>query len=327
MDEIENNLYYFDTFHFPRTGPPMSASSNKAPAREVPQFALYGEHAPIDNAEFVHIELIETRSRIHDWHIDSHTHRGLFQVLFLMAGQVRAEVDGLVHECEGPTVITIHPSLVHGFEFSREAQGYVLTIDENLVFSVADSHTDMFSSLFVQPLVLSLGALPEVQERLEALLKNLIAESSWPRYGHAVMLEWLTRSALLLLVRVHAEHRFADQSGRTEFELFSRFRALVEAHFKEQWQVGQYASQLHVTPTRLNRLCIRLSGQSAFDMTQDRLMLEARRKLTYVPLGIASIAYELGFQDPAYFSRLFKKHAGMTPKEFRQHTLPAADGR
>ncbi|GAC1328826.1 MAG: hypothetical protein NVS3B11_09160 [Collimonas sp.] len=51
-------------------------------------------------------------------------------------------------------------------------------------------------------------------------------------------------------------------------------------------------------------------------------MLKACRKLTYVP---ASIAYELGFQDPAYFSRLFKKRMGVTPKEFRRHPAEAAE--
>jgi hypothetical protein len=71
---------------------------------------------------------------------------------------------------------------------------------------------------------------------------------------------------------------------------------------------------------RLNRLCLKIAGKSAFEMTQDRLMLEACRKLTYVPAGVASIAYELGFQDPAYFSRLFKKLVGMTPKEYRLRT-------
>ena len=131
------------------------------------------------------------------------------------------------------------------------------------------------------------------------------------------MLEWLARAALLLLVRVQADHRFADQSGRGDFELFSRFRAEVERHFKEQWQVGQYADLLKASPVRLNRLCLKLSGKSAFDIAQDRLMLEACRKLTYVPASVASIAYELGFQDPAYFSRLFKKRVGATPKAFR----------
>ncbi|WP_426173948.1 helix-turn-helix domain-containing protein [Massilia sp. TWR1-2-2] len=288
-----------------------------APPPEVPQFALYGEAARAENAEFVHIELIETRSRLHDWHISNHTHRGLFQVLFLYAGHVRASVDGALWERDGPTAITIHPSVVHGFAFSQEAQGYVLTLDEQVVFAAGGSEGDIFSALFVQPLAIDLAPAPQARERIEGLLKNLIAEASWPHYGHTLMLEWLARSALLLLLRAHAEHRFAGQSGHGEFELFTRFRAEVERNFRQQWQVGQYADALGVTPTRLNRLCLKLAGKSAFDIGQDRLMLEACRKLTYAPSPIASVAYQLGFQDPAYFSRLFKKRVGVTPKQFR----------
>ncbi|MQR00722.1 helix-turn-helix domain-containing protein [Glaciimonas soli] len=296
---------------------------SKLASADIPQFALYGEQTRAENAEFVHIELIETRSRLYNWHIANHTHPGLFQVLFLFGGQVRANVNNVVWECNGPVAITVHPSVAHSFDFSQEAQGYVLTVDQNVIFAVAGSHADLYSSLFVQPLAIALAELPEVHSRLESLLKNLLAEASWPQYGHTLMLEWLARSALLLLVRVHAEHRLADQSGRNDFELFSRFRAEVERHFKDQWQVSQYADVLRVTPTRLNRLCLKLSGKSAFDITQDRLMLEACRKLTYVPTSIASIAYELGFQDPAYFSRLFKKRMGVTPKEFRRHPAEA----
>jgi len=136
---------------------------------EIPQFALYGENTPIDNAEFVHIELIETRSRLHDWHIGPHTHRGLFQVLFLMAGHVSAQVENMLWECDGPTVITIHPSVVHAFDFSEEAQGYVLTMDQNVVLSV-----DLFAPLFLRPQALRLHENPVLQERLAALLHQLM---------------------------------------------------------------------------------------------------------------------------------------------------------
>ncbi|HJU99159.1 MAG TPA: helix-turn-helix domain-containing protein, partial [Burkholderiaceae bacterium] len=217
-----------------------------------------------------------------------------------------------------PVAITIHPSVAHGFDFSPQAHGYVLTVDQNVVFSAADNRANLFSSLFVAPLAIELAGQPDMQARIEQLLQHLIAEAAWPEYGHTLMLEWLARSALLLLVRAHAERRMSDQSGRADFELFSRFRDEVERRFKEQWQLSQYADALHVTPSRLNRLCLKLAGKSAFDITQDRLMLEACRKLTYLPASIASIAYELGFQDPAYFSRLFRKRMGLSPKEFRR---------
>jgi AraC family transcriptional activator of pobA len=297
----------------------------KAIEREVPQFALYGENTAPENAEFVHIELIETRSRLHDWHIQSHTHRGLFQILFLLGGHVRAEIDSGLWECEGPVALTIHPSVVHGFDFSKEAQGFVLTVDQSLLFGdKLGVDAALFSTIFVEPLAIALTAVDESRQRIETLLKQLMTESSWPRAGHTLMLEWLARSVLLLLVRLHSDHRSADRTGRHDFELFSRFRVLVEEHYKEQWQVGRFAQQLRVTESRLNRLCVRLTGKSAFDMMQHRLMLEARRKLTYVPSAVASIAYELGFQDPAYFSRTFKRHTGLTPKEFRQQTRSEA---
>lgn len=294
------------------------------PQADIPQFALYGEHQKAEGAELVHIELIQTRSRQHDWHIARHTHRGLFQVLFLLAGEVRAEVGDAVWQLTGPAALTIHPSLVHGFDFSEEAQGYVLTMDEHVVYSASVPHGDLFATLFLKPQPITLQALPELRARTVALLEHLLSEAAWPQYGHTFMLEWLACSVLVLLARAQAEHSIADRTDPGDFELFSRFRTEVEQHYKEQWQVGQYAEALRIAPVRLNRLCVKLAGRTAFDIAQDRLMLEACRKLTYAPSGIASICYELGFQDPAYFSRLFKKRIGVTPKEFREQAASKA---
>lgn len=287
------------------------------PSSDIPRFALYGEATRADGAESVHIELIETRSRLHDWHIGAHVHQGLFQVLFILSGEVRALVGDVLWECRGPVAITIHPSLAHGFDFSTEAQGYVLTLDQQVLFSTGRDHGDLFAPLFVAPLAIDLLAAQATRVRLAALLEQLLAEVAWPQQGHELILEWLARAVLLLLVRAQAEGDLADRARRGDFTLYSRFRALVEQRYKEQWRVDQYAGGLRVTATRLNRLCLRIAGQSAFEIAQERLMLEACRQLTYLPSSIATVAYELGFQDPAYFSRLFKKRFGVTPSDYR----------
>jgi AraC family transcriptional activator of pobA len=214
--------------------------------------------------------------------------------------------------------LTIHPSLVHGFDFSPEAHGYVLTVDQNVLFAAAGHQGDLFASLFVEPLAIDLLPRRNARAHRGAAAATCSTEAAWPQ-------PWPHPDAGMAGAQRPAAA--GAGAGRTALRRPvgpQRLRAVQPlprrggARYKEQWQVGQYAEALRVTPTRLNRLCLKLSGKSAFDMTQDRLMLEACRKLTYVPAGMASIAYELGFQDPAYFSRLFKKRIGVTPKEFRR---------
>jgi AraC family transcriptional activator of pobA len=89
-------------------------------------------------------------------------------------------------------------------------------------------------------------------------------------------------------------------------------------HYLQHWSVERYARRLSLSSTSLNRLCQSLASATAFDVIQQRLALEARRRLVYVPDSIAAIAVQLGFKDPAYFSRFFRKHSGVSPSEFRR---------
>ena len=81
--------------------------------------------------------------------------------------------------------------------------------------------------------------------------------------------------------------------------------------------MSQYAIALSVSPTHLSRLTRAANGVSALRMIEARMMREARRNLAYTNLSISTIAYTLGFADPAYFSRVFSRDAGVSPKAFR----------
>ncbi|HEY9839686.1 MAG TPA: helix-turn-helix domain-containing protein, partial [Candidatus Obscuribacterales bacterium] len=102
-----------------------------------------------------------------------------------------------------------------------------------------------------------------------------------------------------------------------ESEIWPRFRQLLESQFRRWHQVSNYADALAVTPGHLNELVRQASGRSAKRVIQERLMLEARRAAWFSQDSLKQIAYDLGFEDPAYFSRLFRRCSGQNFTDFR----------
>ena len=102
----------------------------------------------------------------------------------------------------------------------------------------------------------------------------------------------------------------------TNLSKFIEFKLMVETHLTEQPSVNAIAEKLALTTNSLYRIVKEYSGVSPKDFFTNRLMIEAQRKLLYSPLSVKELAYELGFNDPDYFSRFFKKCTGKSVSEF-----------
>lgn len=96
-----------------------------------------------------------------------------------------------------------------------------------------------------------------------------------------------------------------------------RYQELVERHFRQVQRTAGYAQKLSITPGHLTALCTTHLGRSAKRLLQERIALEARRILLYTDRTAEAIAHELGFADPSYFGRFFKRVSGMSPQRFR----------
>jgi AraC-like DNA-binding protein len=95
------------------------------------------------------------------------------------------------------------------------------------------------------------------------------------------------------------------------------FQKLIDKHFNQNKSVSFYAGELNITPNYLNMLCKKQFGRSAGEMITSRLILEAKRLLYHTDSDISQIAFDLGYEDPSYFTRTFKKVEKRTPTEFR----------
>jgi AraC family transcriptional activator of pobA len=98
----------------------------------------------------------------------------------------------------------------------------------------------------------------------------------------------------------------------------AEFVGLAEAHCRDRWRLTDYARALHVSAGHLRATCVRVTGAPPVRLIHERLIRAAKRRLIGSSLPIGAIALELGFEDAAYFSRLFHAKCGMPPQQYRE---------
>jgi AraC family transcriptional activator of pobA len=273
----------------------------------IQSYSLFGEstHLP----DVLHCETIADRSVLHDWELAPHRHLRLHQILLVNAGGGTATLDGKTHTLTKGSLVNVPPGHVHSFRFHKDTQGWVTTLADELMdellVGVGTRRTELDqacvlpSDSFITQTVQQIWFEFSSQEKARALVLRGLS---------GVVLGWVARRLALPAL---------SQAKLTETVLVQRFKDLIEKNFTAHWSVSQYASELAISPTHLSRLTRAANGHSALRMIEARLMREARRNLAYTNLSISTIAYTLGFSDPAYFSRVFTRDAGISPKTFR----------
>ncbi|MBW6393296.1 MULTISPECIES: helix-turn-helix domain-containing protein [Halomonadaceae] len=290
----------------------------------VPVFKLYGETRHWPTPDLLHCESIPERSRLHDWHIRPHRHADLVHVLHIANGRVELELEGTQHTLHGPLVIVVPAMTIHGFRFSQDIQGHIVTLAQPLAEQLGQRLEEQASVL--RHADYHLLEQPRKAQRLAALVEQIDAEYRQPAPGRDRMLESQVQALVIELSRQAESHAPSGLRQRDRgHERLASFQALIEAQYRQQPSIERFAEQLGMSSAHLNTLCRRLADRSALQLLHERLLLEAKRQLTYTNMTISQIADSLGFSEPAYFTRFFKRNTGLSPRDFRvrQHAAEA----
>lgn len=271
-------------------------------------YNLFGEAG--DLPDVVHCETIASRSVLHDWTLAVHRHARLHQVLLIERGGGEATLDGRVVPLKPMQIVNVPVGHVHGFRFVPGTQGWVLTIAAEILDEALLAAEGLRG-------VLSRSAVVRGTPQVRATMKQIFAEHAARDFGRAHVLRALSAAMIGLVARALTSE--SGSSGNSESNLFRRFEALLEQHHLERWTVADYANTLAITPTHLNRVTRAATGDTASHLILNRLIREARRNLVYTNLPVSTIAYALGFEDPAYFSRVYTAATGLSPRAFRAH--------
>lgn len=301
----------------------MASSPPRRAAARVPAFALYGETGAPD-AQLLHIEPIAVRSARYRWEIGAHRHQGLCQAVWLDAGAVRVALDEQMQTLAAPATVVLPPGVVHAFRFAPGTQGWVLTFSpRELLEGEGGAASEALEALFDRPLLGALDAGDAAVARQGAVWQALGAEFA-AAPGGSPAVTWLARTAVWQLAQtVRRQARVAGAPARHP-ALYTRFVRLVEQHHAAHWTVARFAQALGLSTERLNRLTRAESGRTALQVVHERLLREAQRHLLYTRVPVSKIAFDLGFEDPAYFTRFFRRHTGSSPVAWRARQAPPA---
>ncbi|WP_051469536.1 helix-turn-helix domain-containing protein [Chelativorans sp. J32] len=166
---------------------------------------------------------------------------------------------------------------------------------------------------------------PKQARRLADNVEDMLDESlqEWPGMDDAVR----HRLALFLIGAWRLSGPVMRESQPLPRTIMHRFLHAVELHLRDHWTIARYAEEVGVTAERLNVTVRRVAGRSPLAIIHARLVEEAISLLEGSSLPVAEIAETLGFQDPAYFSRFFKRETGRSPNKHRQHSALRAHSR
>lgn len=159
------------------------------------------------------------------------------------------------------------------------------------------------------------------QESFDLLLKVILEEFDNSDQIQGEMLQVLLKRFLIKCTRLARKTLTNPKINQDKLDIIRQFNVLVEMHFRQKHKVADYADLLNKSPKTISNLFGEYNDKTPLQVIQERIGLEAKRLFTHTDKSAKEVAYELGFDDAAQFSRFFSKVVGKSPTEFKKTAI------
>jgi len=263
------------------------------------------------------------------WVMNDQARRDRCHAILLLGGRAEVGLRKGTISCKAPALVWLPLGETQRFGVSAGSNGYLLSVADDLVARHCGDGSGIaggnsaggglplrFAADTVHNVTLQegLGNLVLLERSFEAIRSELMGNALGASLVVGAHLQIILTMVLRLAEGVMAQR---NQHGPGSIT-FQRFLQVLELHFREHWNVADYAKALGVSERRLGSAVLRATGKPPLTIIHERVLREACMRLEQSPLGVAQIAYGLGFRDPAYFSRFFKRYMGEAPGGYRR---------
>ncbi len=250
-----------------------------------------------------------------------HTH-SFYTIIWFQRGEGEHFVDFDHYPVLPGRVFFLSPGQLHCFDSRHNQTGYILEFSDDFLQDEMSSESlflkyDVFNAFDTLPYRdVTPSASVDLQTLTNAIQREL---ENVDAFAHHDTLAMLVRLFLIAVQRAGQidETRNSLTFTSPKHRLFVRFRQTLECNFSHIHTVQEYAHQLGITAKTLTNCTLECAHQTPLALINERLLLEARRLLKYTDLTSKEVAFQLGFDDPSYFVKFFKRGTGLLPLDFR----------
>ena len=280
-------------------------------------------HLHKDDYSKLHFEVNEVNPYVEknfDHAIKAHRH-SFYQILWFTSSG-RHYVDYEIVDHPENTLFFLKKGQVHYFCPNSLNKGYLFHFNDSFI-NKYDSDAEnklnyvLFTELgnaFVNPSVDELVKF----EQLTSLIKDELHNKS---YNYIQQIYFLFQSILTLIERIKRRQHSVEHSTDIDYGITIQFKQLIHEHIHEFLGIEQFGELLGISSKKLTSVTKKHLHNTPANIVHSRKILEAKRLLSNHKLTIQEVAYDLGFDQATYFTKYFKKHTGINPKEF-QKQLP-----
>ena len=247
-----------------------------------------------------------------------------YSILWIDSGEAVHATEFVEYVLQEGSILFVPPGLKHRLMLGGMAGGYSILFNEDFIRFNRKTHTPLKEyRLFNNPEFKSLIRVEEqARTKMAGIVEQMHTEVQRPDNYSPGIVSNLLELFLMESLRIFDRQYQAELNGEEENPVATviRFKELIEANYQREKSVSNYADMLGMNPSCLNEISKKATGLTAGEMIRNRIIDEAKQKLFATDLSGKEIAYELGFDDPAYFSRFFKKYTGLTLKAFRNNS-------